>query len=315
MSTFYRNKKWSEPYLIIPSTLWEDLKIGSGFLTPTPINLPDGNVRVFGGVRDELGRSSIHWADLDIFSEKVLDYSRIPCLDTRESQDFDTDGAILGDIFAYKDALGMFYIGFKLDHEVKFRAYTGFAISNDFGLTWTKSTSPITSLEANVESNDIFAVHSVNISPDSIELLIAIGDSWEVIDGVKYPKYSSYRAHGNTFEDLILESIPLLPQSQNIYRLGRPRFFFDSNKEIEFILATGGRRDGDYRPYIFEKKNGSWDNSHLEFPVLPGEDSRFSLQVSYPSQIHVQNSNWIFFNGDQMGRTGCYFMRSSNEII
>jgi hypothetical protein len=314
MLDVFRSRSWSEPILAIPSFLWADIGIGSGFLTPTPTRLPNGNIRVFGGIRDLFGRSTINWVDLSPITATVLDYSKEPCLDTRNSGDFDTDGAILGDIFPYKDSLAMFYVGFKRYLDVKFRAYTGFAVSFDLGMTWEKQFSPISELQKRVINSDIFAVHNVRITNDYVELLVALGNGWEEINGKSFPKYGSFLAHGKTLDALEISTEVLLPQNPEMYRLGRPRYFRNSRNKIEYIVATGGKRDGDYRPYIFEKESSTWVMSDLQFPILPGKAADFYSQVSYPAYIDINNSTWIFFNGDGMGKSGSYLIRSNDKV-
>lgn len=314
MLDVFQSNSWSEPLLVIPSSLWADIGIGSGFLTPTPTRLPNGNIRVFGGVRDLFGRSTIHWIDLDQATANVLDYSKEPCLDTRNSGEFDTDGAILGDIFPYNNCLAMFYVGFKRYADVKFRAYTGFAVSVDSGITWEKQQSPISKLQESNHTSDIFAVHNVRITNGFTELLIALGTGWEEINGVSFPRYSSFLAYGNSFDSMKISSEALLPQSPEIYRLGRPRYFSNSQNNNEYILATGGKRNGDYRPYIFEKESDRWIMSNLKFPILPGMGTDFTSQVSYPTCIEINNSVWIFFDGDEMGKSGSYLIRSADKV-
>jgi hypothetical protein len=314
MVDMFRSRSWSEPTLAIPSSLWADIGIGSGFLTPTPTRLPNGNIRVFGGVRDLLGRSTINWVDLSPITASVLDYSKEPCLDTRNSGDFDTDGAILGDVFPYEDNLAMFYVGFKRYPDVKFRAYAGFAVSFNLGVTWEKQLSPITELQQRVNNSDIFAVHNVSIANGYIELLVALGDGWEEINSKSFPRYGSFLAHGKTFDVLEISTEVLLPQNPAIYRLGRPRYFGKFRNNTEYIVATGGKRNGDYRPYIFEKNSGVWEMSDLQFPILPGTGADFSSQVSYPANIEINNSTWIFFGGDEMGKSGSYLIRSNDKV-
>jgi len=314
MLDVFQSRSWSEPLLAIPSYLWADIGIGSGFLTPTPTRLPNGNIRVFGGVRDLFGRSTINWIDLDQVTASILDFSKEPCLDTRNSGEFDTDGAILGDIFPYNNCLAMFYVGFKQYPDVKFRAYTGFAVSVDLGKTWEKQQSPISKLQESISSSDIFAVHNVRTTNGFIELLIALGASWEEINGKSFPRYGSFLAHGNSFDGLKISSEVLLPQNPEIYRLGRPRYFFNSRNNNEYILATGGKRNGDYRPYIFQKESDTWKMSKLEFPILPGMGTDFISQVSYPATIEINNSVWIFFDGDEMGKSGSYLIRSKDKV-
>jgi len=303
---------WSKPILAIPSSIWENLGVGFGFLTPTPIAISTDIVRVFGGVRDREGRSTINWIDLDSKTAEILDYSRSPCLDTRDSGEFDSDGAILGDVFWYASQLCMFYIGFEKSENVKFKAYTGFATSNNLGLSWQKKFSPALENLKSQMSSEIFAVHSVKLSENYAELFIAIGDGWQKINGESFPRYKTYKAEGKNFESLKLDTDILLPQSDEIYRLGRPRLFQEPNGNTKYILATGGKLNGDYRPYIYKETFGKWHLTNEQFPVRPSSHLDFSKQVSYPTHIISNNSLWFFFNGDNMGSLGGYLIKNVN---
>ncbi len=294
---------WANPKLAISSALWE---LGTGFLTPTPVILPNQTLRIFGGVRDVAGRSVICWADIDPVSLEAVNFSETPCFDTRDSGDFDTDGAILGDVYLLDGILSMIYVGFRKSRKIKFQAFTGLATSTDFGISWTKQDSPFTQFHQKVPKTDIFAVHSKNNHENGIEYFVAIGNGWEIINQVQYPKYQTYSLSGESQESLELSSAPVITLSNEVYRLGRPRYFFSQDFQEEYLLATGGKRDGDYRPYVFKKIQNEWVLSDEQFMINPGLLSGFMKQVSYPSVIEYDNKLLVFFNGDDMGQAGGY---------
>ena len=304
---------WSDPNLAVSGALWESGQVGTGFLTPTPVVLPGGTLRIFGGVRDVAGRSVVCWADLDSESLKVVDFSNTPCFDTRDSDDFDTDGAILGDVSLSDGIMTMIYVGFRKAKQVKFQAFTGLATSMDLGITWTRQDSPFKRFHSNVPKTDIFAVHSMNNHKKSLEYFVAIGNGWEIINQVQYPKYQTYSLTGKNLESLELSSAPIIKLPKEVYRLGRPRYFFSQETKEEYLLATGGKRDGDYRPYIFKKILNEWVLSSEQFTIEPGQLSGFMKQVSYPSVIEYDSKCFAFFNGDDMGRAGCYVTQASKK--
>lgn len=306
MKSFLGIDNWADPSLAIPSTLWESIGVGYGFLTPTPIMIANHEIRVFGGVRDNQGRSAIHWVDIDAKTLKINDYARLPCFDTRDSLDFDTDGAILGDINLQGTKLIMYYIGFKKSTTVKFQAFTGLAESTDFGESWVKVPTPFDYLHQSLINCDIFAIHSARRVENRYEFFVAVGTGWESISGEQFPRYKSYFLEGKDFEALSLSSSPVLPDIDDVYRLGRPRLFHLPPTGQEFLIATGGRPSGDYRPYVFSKSESGWSLDENQFCIEPGFAADFSLQVSYPAPIAFDNRVIVFFNGDQMGKLGAF---------
>jgi hypothetical protein len=306
MQSFLGIDNWANPSLAIPSSLWESIDVGYGFLTPTPILISDDVIRVFGGVRDNQGRSAIHWVDIDARTLKVMDYARFACFDTRDSLDFDTDGAILGDIESQGSKLLMYYIGFKKSAAVKFQAFTGLAESTDFGKSWVKVPAPFSYLHENFLGCDIFAIHSARRVENRYELYVAVGTGWEYISGKQFPRYKSFTLEGEDFDTLTLSSIPVLPDLVDVYRLGRPRLFHMPRTGQEILIATGGKPSGDYRPYVFSKLESEWCLDQNQFCIEPGYSADFSLQVSYPALIEYKDRVIVFFNGDQMGRRGAF---------
>jgi len=314
MHSFLGIDEWSAPSLVIPSSLWESIGVGYGFLTPTPIRITEQLFRVFGGVRDSLGRSAIHWVDVDANTLKVIDYARLPCFDTRGSFDFDTDGAILGDIYLQDTKMTMYYVGFKKSAKVKFQAFTGLAESLDFGKSWVRLQPPFNYLHEDIDTCDIFAIHSARQIANQFEFYVAVGTGWESILGKQFPRYKSYFLAGNALDSLELSLGPVLPEIEDVYRLGRPRVFQMTLTGEEFLVATGGKPSGDYRPYVFSKTETDWNLDQNQFCIDPGYSAEFSMHVSYPALIQEKNRVVVFFNGDQMGRQGAYATIGSIQV-
>ena len=312
MHKFLGIDAWSAPALSIPSSLWESNGLGYGFLTPTPIRITEHLIRVFGGVRDSQGRSAIHWVDVDPSTLTVIDYARLPCFDTRGSLEFDTDGAILGDIHLQGTKMTMYYVGFRKSARVKFQAFTGLAESTDFGKSWSRQEPPFNYLHK--DACDIFAIHSVREVANQFEFYVAVGTGWELIEGRQFPRYKSFFLAGESLDSLKLSCDPILPEVDDVYRLGRPRVFQMSPTGEEFLIATGGKPSGDYRPYVFSKKGINWNLDQNQFCIEPSYSADFSTQVSYPALIQDRNRVVVFFNGDQMGKLGTYTTVGSIQV-
>jgi len=283
--------------------------VGSGFLTPTPLEC-NGVIRVFGGARDQNGTSRLVWLDLDPNSLCTVGGAAVPCLDVGAEGHFDQDGVILGDLIRLDHQLVMAYVGFNYFPSVKFAAAPGLAVSEDNGQSFRRITAQGWRVEASGTPALIEAVHSIEKTITGFRVLYSMGEDWELVDGKAFPKYSSFAAAGSSLWNLKTTNKSKLPQHPDVYRLGRPRFV---PNEIAHgvVIATGGRASGDYRPYLFLASNNEGFEPHPEgFPIVPGDYSWCSKHVSYPSFVVIDDFAFMFLNGDEMGIGGCYVMKA-----
>lgn len=304
-----------EPLLAVPSQVFPKSFGGHGFLTPTPLLLSDGIVRVYGGVRDGSGVARIGWADINVDDRKLVDVCELPVIDLGIPGTFDSNGMILGD-FCFDDAtqsLVMAYVGFSKYPSIKFRAYSGFAVSTNNGLSFERcDILPAIGTDNFDFSPSIIAIHDLVCESGLWKCLVAVGDGWEMLNGTAYPRYSTWEATGPDLLNLSLSDGPILnpPEELGLYRLGRPRRENRNGKEA--IVATGMTRDGVYRPYVFESVGGSWVHKEIDsHEIRPGCSPYALKQSSYPAVIELLNGEkWTFFNGDDMGRAGALLLIS-----
>jgi hypothetical protein len=293
--------------LLIPATLFPNNLAVGGFLTPTPYLLPNGLTRIFGGARDSNGRSRIMWVDLDPITLEVTKVAKEPILDLGVPGTFDSNGMILGDIKNDKKSglVLLTYVGFSNYPTVKFRAYSGLAVSKDDGESFQKvSSEPMISKEEFKLKTSIVAIHNMEFNESGIKLLAAIGSGWEIIAGNPYPKYEVWSFSGLDLDSLSLSNGPIFSNPENVYRLGRPRSYtLDSGEEI--VIATGGKVDGDYRPYFFKNEGGTgYRRIEMDYPVKPGISRHATIQAAYPVHISSRDGNVALFNGNFMGKAG-----------
>jgi hypothetical protein len=137
-----------------------------------------------------------------------------------------------------------------------------------------------------------------------IELLVAIGCGWQTISRKLFPRYEIWQLSGPDLDTLELSNQPIIKNPPDVYRLGRPRsVFLDSGSEA--IIATGGKVNGDYRPYIFKKvQDQSYVPIDIGYEVKPGISPLASLQAAYPVHIKSGEDVVALFNGDLMGKAG-----------
>ena len=275
------------------------------FLTPTPVLIDTNTVRIFGGIRDEMGVSRIGFVDISVSAPpQIINYSLHPTLDIGEEGSFDDNGVILGDVVKVGSKLYMYYIGFQIVKKVKFLAFTGLAVSDDQGVSFSRYSSvPI--LDRSENENYIRTVHSVVDHGSHYEVFYSAGDKWVLIDEISYPSYYIRRfvtKNLNTLSHDLSEDV--LKRSKLEYRLGRPRFLSYNDKEL--LLFTKGTMRRDYFPGVLVKHVGDshWTRND-DLWCLQLRAGQFDSQhLCYPAPLLIGDNAWIFYNGNNMGRAG-----------
>ena len=158
-------------------------------LTPSPIYINPDTIRVYAGFRDQKGVSRIGFVDVSATDPSAVKrVSETPVLDIGIDGAFDDNGVILGDVVRKDGLLYMYYVGFQLVQKAKFLAFTGLAISDDNGESFTKvSTAPI--MDRQDEGLYFRAIHSVLFEDGKWKCWYGVGSEWSSIGGNPYPSY------------------------------------------------------------------------------------------------------------------------------
>ena len=277
-----------------------------GTLTPTPLNLKNGIIRVFCGIRDHQGIGRIGYFDIEEANPlKVVGFSSKPVLDIGIPGAFDDNGMLLGDFIEVDGQLRMYYVGFQLGTKAKFLAYGGMAVSNDNGKSFKRfSQSPI--IDRDDKGLFIRAIHGIKqLKNGSFRIWFSEGASWEIINNKPYPNYSIATLDspdGLTFEKNTGKPINI--QKNDEYRIGRSRVFsFNDNKHI--LTFTYGKASGEYQSGFAESSDLiSWKRKD-DWGLDPGSFLFDSKHLAYPALIKMSNGDiFCFYNGNDMGADG-----------
>lgn len=272
-------------------------------LTPTPVKLRDGRLRVYAGFRDVAGVSRIGWVDLDPDDPtRVLNVSTTPALDCGRAGCFDDNGVILGDVVQAGPLLRMYYVGFQLVGGVKFLAFTGVAESADGGDTFVR-LSETPALDRSNEGLYIRAIHTAMYVDGRWRIWYAAGSGWSTIGGRPYPQYhvcTTQSDDGLTFGPRGSSCIRGVGSE---YRLGRPRVW-ESDGGFH-MLFTYGTLEGAYLPgYAFSTDGITWTRNDEVFGLAPGPEEWDSRTLCYAAPIRIGDRTFVFYNGNDMGRAG-----------
>ena len=296
--------KWNKKGVVYKAPFdggWRD----NSALTPTAFELNENTIRIYCSFRDNRGVGRIGYVDVDSENPlNILRVSKSPVLDIGSDGMFDDNGVILGDVIRVEDKIYMYYVGFQLVNKAKFLAYSGLAISSDMGETFHRvSQTPV--LDRADEGLIIRAIHSVIYEDGYFKVWYAVGNGWELIDGVDYPQYDiNYieSADGIRFESSGIKCIQ--NNKDNLeYRIGRPRVYRSGDQYI--MNFTYGTTDGRYFPGLAYSTDGKiWQRNDEELGISLSKSGWDSSHLSYPSIVSLKNKNYMFYNGNQMGLNG-----------
>jgi hypothetical protein len=273
-------------------------------LTPTPFLLNDQVIRVYAGFRDEEGISRIGYVDVSAQDPtQVIRVSSKPVLDRGRDGCFDDNGVILGDVVRDGDRLRMYYVGFQLVKRAKFLAFTGLAESTDQGDTFHRiSEAPV--LDRSVEGNTIRAVHTALFENGVWKIWYAVGDDWQMINDVPYPKYNiwySESVDGTAFPE---KGVLCIDVQGDEYRIGRPSVYRTADGYMMFY-TKGGTSGKDYFPGVAYSNDGiHWERKDEVLGLRLSENGFDDRHLCYPRLVVVEGRTFCFYNGNNMGADG-----------
>ncbi len=274
------------------------------FMTPHAMKIESDKIRIWGGVRDDSGVSRIRYIDV---SEKdpsiVLNVGDKFSLDVGNPGCFDDNGIILGDIIRVKEDLYMYYVGFQHVQNVKFFAFSGLAISNDNGVSFNR-VQEVPVLDRTTTGRYGRCIHTVLYEDSVFKCWYAIINDWKYINGTPYPVYNIwYTESKDGIHFSTKDSTLCVDVKDDEYRIGRPKVYKTS--EGYEMFYTRDLISKEYLAgYAVSKDGIKWKRKDEEF-ILPksaiGWDSEMAC---YPVSYNSGNHNYIFYNGNGMGRTG-----------
>lgn len=272
-------------------------------LTPTPIVFDD-KIRVYAGFRDVEGVSRIGYVDLDKKDpSKIIKVSETPVVDIGIDGSFDDNGVILGDVIWVGKRLYMYYVGFQLVKKVKFLAFTGLAISDDNGETFTKCTD-VPLLDRKPNALCFNAVHTAIHDDAGFRFWLGAGSKWEKINDVFYPSYNVKYVESVDGISFAAPSTDCLHFSrEREYRMGRPRVY-KTPTGYEMIF-TWGDLSGNYQMgYAISADGKEWHRDDDELNFHPSANGWDDKTVSYGALFTTNETTYMVYNGNQMGKDG-----------
>lgn len=306
--------KWEKKGLIYcpdeNSPEWMDNSV----LTPQPFLLTEDIIRVYGSFRDKDGAGRIGYVDVDAKNpSRILKISETPVLDIGENGCFDDNGMILGDVLRVHDKIYMYYVAFQLVKKAKFFAFSGLAISEDGGETFTRrGKAPV--LDRSEEGIFGRCIHTVLFDQNKFRVWYSVIYDWTFINGIPYPTYDIKYIESENGVDFPKVGIQCLKCNENEYRIGRPRVRKLPNGKYE-MRYTSDTYSKEYRSGYAESDDGiHWVRKDELSGLHPSGGTAWdSDEACYPVVCETKYGTYMFYDGNGMGKTGFGYAKRVEE--
>jgi hypothetical protein len=282
-------------------------------IIPTP-ELIGGSIRLYHSSCDDMGIGRIGYIDVAAENPKViLSVSQSPLLDIGLPGTFDENGVLPTSILTLPDGKKyLYYVGFELGRKIRYRLLTGLAVSSDGGLTFVKfKQTPI--LERSSKELHIRGGSFVMQDQGVFKLWYLAGSHWISLNGKTQPVYSIHyleSSDGFTWGTEGHECLPVTRDDE--YGFGRP-FVVKENNAYKMFYSIR-KKDTGYRLGYAESNNGvDWERKDELLGVEPSLSGWDSQAVCYSSVVAYRNNTYLFYNGNDFGRTGIGYAILENE--
>jgi len=277
-------------------------------MIPTPVRMNAQVVRVYVTFCDAKGIGRPGFVDVAAANPtQVLAVSQQPLLDMGKPGTFDENGMLTCGVTDLGNGrFFMYYVGFELGTQIRYRLLTGLAISEDGGTTFARY-APTPVLERSATEIFFRCGPYCIYGPQRYRLWYVAGSEWIDLDGKQMPVYDVRYAEspdGIHWPDHGEVQISITEPDEHGF--GRPCVIPKATGGYRMFYSVRRRSFGAYRLGYAESADGHhWhrDDSKLNLDVgLPG--SFDSDAIMYAAPIEVDGKLYVFYNGNEFGKGG-----------
>ena len=276
---------------------------------PTPLLLPNGDLRIYLQCRDSKGIGRAGFIDVDANDpSRVLATSEHPCLDIGLPGTFDENGVLPTSVVALADGrVLMYYVGFELCIGIRYRLLTGLAISTDGGNHFTRvHQTPV--LERSDEELFFRCAAFVLQDQQRFRMWYSGGGDWTTVNNKPMPCYDLRHLESTDgFNWPATGQIVLPVTDDDEHGFGRP-WVVKTEAGYQLFFSVRKRSLGQYRLAYAESPDGiHWTRADdkLGLDVSPGQWDGDAIM--YSAVIQSGGQIWLFYNGNNFGEHGIGF--------
>lgn len=274
---------------------------------PTPYRLNDDVIRVYLTCLDDKGRGRPSYVDVSSADPtQIVKVSTQPLLDVGEPGSFDDNGLMaLSLVPVDAQTVYMYYAGFELCTNVRYRIFTGLAISRDGGETFKRySKAPILDRS---DSERLFRCGNFVAKAGGVfKLWYVAGSDWTELHGKMMPVYDlryQESADGITWSDCGTLSMALTNDDEHGF--GRPWIVARDDGTYQMFYSIRRRSFAAYRLGYAESTDGiRWVRKDNEMGLDVSPTGVDSDAIMYSAVVSVGPKTYCFYNGNNFGEQG-----------
>lgn len=271
---------------------------------PTPLLIAPDKLRIFVSFCDSdmMGRAA--YVDVDPNDpKKILCVSDKPILDIGQAGHFDESGIMPTCVLSVGEKLYMYYVGYQRGQKVRYYQFSGLAISIDQGESFSRvQVVPI--LERSQEESLNRTAPFVIFEEGVFRMWYVAGSEWTEIDGKSMPVYNLHYAKSIDGIHWPNQGKRCLDfQNEDEYVIGRP-WLIKEEGGYKMFLSSRTRSKG-YRIGYAESNDGvNWTRLDQLMDLDISKTGWDSEMLAYASIFQYQDKTYMFYNGNDCGRTG-----------
>ena len=272
-------------------------------MIPTPVQKPDGGIRLLVGCTDENTVGRIGWIDLAPNDPtRVIAEADSPVFDIGRAGTFDDNGVVPLCAVRVDDKLRLYYSGFQMQRKVPYTIFSSLAYGTPNGTDFRRaSETPI--LDRGPTELFFRAAPFVMRVGTRWRMWYIGGSDWTESEGKSLPVYSLCHAES---EDGInwprAGQVCFRPEQPHEIGFGRPWVMRDADG---FRLWYSVRSVNGYRLGYATSTDGLlWKRRDAEVGIAPSTEGWDSEMICYACIQQIGDELVMFYNGNGYGRSG-----------
>ena len=278
-------------------------------MIPTPIMLDRERIRVYFSSTDGGMVGRVGYVELDAKDpRRILKTAQDPVLGIGEPGMFDDNGVNITSIVRNGDALWLYYFGYQLGTKVRYFLFGGAAVSNDGGESFER-VQRVPVIDRTQNEPLLRSAPFVLKEGNRWRMWHVGGDRYIEIDGTTRPTYDlRYLTSDNGIDWGRDSKAAVSLQGTDEYGLGRP-YVLRCAEGYRMWYSIRTHSLGYRLGYAVSSDGVAWTRRDDVEGMEPSGDGWDSDMVCYAAEFETDYGCYLFYNGNEYGRTGFGFAR------
>lgn len=278
---------------------------------PTAEVLDNGYVRIYFCSRDENNISRTTYIEAEADNPEIIHYQHDkPILELGKAGTFDDRGVMPTTIVNHQNNIYLYYIGWNIGGNARYRVANGLAISHDNAKTFHKvSEGPI--MDRSMTDPIATAMHSIIIENGIWRMWYMSYTKWVEYDGIFEPfykiKYAEsndgiiWKLSGKVCIDLKDENEAGIARPHVIKEDGIYKMWYSYRNKSNYRKNT----KNSYRIGYAESSDGfKWERKDELFNIGLSKSGWDCEMIAYPNIYEYNTKKYLLYNGNGFGKTG-----------